>query len=113
MERLYQMHVVPDLVPAIHPSLDLRITTGFRPKGIHPKAKNPMIVEPGSYLLSKQTSRPPTLYATVYHTDTRLYTLVLIDPGIGLWLAAFLIGLTPLQMFLTKKTAPLQLFFIG
>lgn len=82
MERLYQMHVVPDLLPALHPSLDLRLTTGLRPKGLHPKAKNPRIVEPGSFLQSKQTIRPPSLYTTVYHTDTRLYTLVLLDPDV-------------------------------
>jgi large subunit ribosomal protein L35 len=56
MERIYQMNVVPDLVSDIRPSLDLRITTGLRPKSIHPKAKNPLIVEPGSFLTPKQVS---------------------------------------------------------
>jgi large subunit ribosomal protein L35 len=54
MERIYQMNVVPDIVSSIHPTLDLRITTGSRPKSIHPKAKNPLIVEPGSFLTPKQ-----------------------------------------------------------
>lgn len=54
MERIYQMNVVPDLLPKLDPSFDLRITTGLKPKGLHPKAKNPMIVAPGSFLLPKQ-----------------------------------------------------------
>ncbi|KAJ7590621.1 phosphatidylethanolamine-binding protein [Mycena floridula] len=82
MERVYQMNVAPDLVAAIHPSFELRLTTGSRPKGLHPKAKNPSIVEPGSFLLPKQTMRPPTMYSTVFHTDTRLYTMVMLDPDV-------------------------------
>ena len=28
-----------------------------------------------------QTLKKPTLYATVFHEETRLYTLLMVDPG--------------------------------
>jgi len=72
MERLHQMHVVPDVLGSLNPSLDLH----FVIRG------NPMPVEPGVHLVPRQTKRPPRLYATVFHTDTRLYTLLMVDPDV-------------------------------
>jgi len=72
MERIHQMHVVPDVLGSLHPSLDLH----FVIRG------NPKPVEPGVYLVPKQTKRPPRLYATVFHTDIRLYTLLMVDPDV-------------------------------
>jgi large subunit ribosomal protein L35 len=32
-------------------------------------------------LNATQTRVPPKLYANVFHTDVRLYTMLLVDPG--------------------------------
>ena len=29
-----------------------------------------------------QTRKPPMLYTTVFHTDTRLYTMLMVDLGL-------------------------------
>ena len=34
---------------------------------------------PGAHNALMQTRRPPELYTTVFHTDTRLYTLMMVD----------------------------------
>jgi len=87
MERLYQMHVVPDLLPAFHPSLDLHIqfprTDGHRT--LHDRRiANTFYyaVEPGKFIEPKLTINPPRVAATVFHTDTRLYTMLLLDPDV-------------------------------
>ncbi|KAJ3557658.1 hypothetical protein NP233_g11684 [Leucocoprinus birnbaumii] len=79
MERIHQMRVVPDLLSAMHPSIDVRITANTL--GIVPD-KAYQIVEPGSFLLPRQTFEPPKIYANVFHQDTRLYTLVLLDADV-------------------------------
>ncbi|KAH9949497.1 PEBP-like protein [Amylocystis lapponica] len=83
MERIHQMNVVPDLLPSLHPSFDLRLNFPESPP------EDPVLrartkrrykkVEPGIFLLPEQTWRPPVLYTTVFHTDTRLYTLLMVD----------------------------------
>lgn len=83
MERIYQMHVVPDLLPSLQPSLDLRVNFSEPPPAsvylrTHTKRKYQK-VEPGIFLLPEQTRRPPMLYTTVFHTDPRLYTLLMVD----------------------------------
>ncbi|KII86518.1 hypothetical protein PLICRDRAFT_165126 [Plicaturopsis crispa FD-325 SS-3] len=81
MERIYQMNVVPDVLPELHPSFDLRINF---PEGVAPgqyvKSSAWKPVEPGVYLLPQQTRHSPRLFTTVFHTDTRLYTLLMVDP---------------------------------
>lgn len=83
MERVYQMHVVPDLLPSLRPSLDLRVNFLEPPPQsvylrTHTKRKYQK-VEPGIFLVPEQTRRPPMLYTTVFHTDPRLYTLLMVD----------------------------------
>ncbi|TFK18802.1 PEBP-like protein [Coprinopsis marcescibilis] len=78
MERIYQMKVVPDLLPELRPSIDLRLAASVLPTHVQ-KVK---VVEPGAYLVPDQTIAPPRLYANVFHTDTRLYTLMLVDPDV-------------------------------
>ncbi|EJF58807.1 PEBP-like protein [Dichomitus squalens LYAD-421 SS1] len=83
MERIYQMKVVPDMLPELQPSFDLRI------RYLEPPPKNNYLrtrvkrklrqVEPGIFLLPEQTRRPPEIYTTLFHTDTRLYTLLMVD----------------------------------
>ena len=58
MERIYQMNVVPDMLPELHPSFDLRI------RYLAPPPKNNYLrtrvkrklrqVEPGIFLLPEQ-----------------------------------------------------------
>ncbi|KIK06040.1 hypothetical protein K443DRAFT_90201 [Laccaria amethystina LaAM-08-1] len=82
MERIYQMRVVPDVLPEIRPSLDLRVVTKTRPSEFLNAGKVQKEVEPGVYLLPKQTVEPPKLYVNVFHEDMRLYTMLLVDPDV-------------------------------
>ncbi|KAI0791795.1 phosphatidylethanolamine-binding protein [Abortiporus biennis] len=83
MERIHQMNVVPDLLPSLHPSLDLRVNyPEAPPKSVYLRTRIKRRyerVEPGVYLLPEQTRKPPRLYTTVFHTDPRLYTLLMVD----------------------------------
>ncbi|EAU80267.2 hypothetical protein CC1G_13488 [Coprinopsis cinerea okayama7 len=81
MERIYQMKVVPDVLPVIRPSLDLHLATQA-PSRLTPTFKTVKLVEPGVFLAPRLTVEPPRLYANVFHTDTRLYTLMLVDPDV-------------------------------
>ncbi|TBU38371.1 PEBP-like protein [Dichomitus squalens] len=119
MERIYQMKVVPDLLPELHPSFDLRI------RYLEPPPKNNYLrtrvkrklrqVEPGIFLLPEQTRRPPEIYTTLFHTDTRLYTLLMVDLDVPNpdtqsfttylhWMQPNI----PLSAFTTSPTVPLQ-----
>ena len=100
------MNVVPDVLPSLHPSLDLRLTfPEAPPKNTYLRTRSKRQhkqVEPGVFLVSEQvwqcelsfpvslrlftselsqTRKQPTLYATVLHQDIRLYTLLMVDPG--------------------------------
>jgi large subunit ribosomal protein L35 len=99
------MKVVPDVLPDIHPSLDLRVNF---PKIMSNKGSDVTVpkaiyehVEPGVFLLPEQvrsvvicafiylmipqTVEPPKLFTTVFHPEERLYTLLMIDPGQYVW----------------------------
>ncbi|KAI0757573.1 PEBP-like protein [Daedaleopsis nitida] len=83
MERMYQMNVVPDMLPELRPSFDLRIRylepppkSNYLRTRVKRKLKQ---VEPGIFLVPEQTRRPPEVYTTLFHTDTRLYTLLMVD----------------------------------
>ncbi|KAJ3998867.1 phosphatidylethanolamine-binding protein, partial [Lentinula boryana] len=87
MERLHQMHVVPDLLPAIHPSLDLHVTVPYPlnkqfKRSMKSGGKSIVGVEPGSFLSPTQTARAPGLWAHAWHSDVRLYTMVMLDPDV-------------------------------
>lgn len=103
MERLYQMHVIPDIVPSLQPTVDLRVVFPEAPPEnavIRARAKRKLTpVEAGVFLVNEQvcanvetafnylllihikTRRPPKLYTTVFHPEPRLYTLLMVDPG--------------------------------
>lgn len=85
MERVYQMSVVPDLLPAIHPTVDLRVLFDEPPPRstfLRSRVKRrKLAVEAGSFLLPEQTRQPPVLYTTVFHPEERFYTLLMLDPG--------------------------------
>ncbi|KAL7004681.1 mitochondrial 54S ribosomal protein YmL35 [Cystobasidiomycetes sp. EMM_F5] len=69
MQRVTQMHIVPDLLAIIDPDVDMSISV-----------KEGRSVVPGSYLLASQTRQEPVINAQVYHNDERLYTLLMVDP---------------------------------
>ena len=58
MERIYQMKVVPDLLPALHPSIDLRVNYPEKPPEsvyLRTRVKRKYRqVEPGVFLLPEQ-----------------------------------------------------------
>ncbi|KEI38237.1 uncharacterized protein L969DRAFT_18261 [Mixia osmundae IAM 14324] len=70
MQRVLQMDVVPDLLPAIDPEVDLNLYL----------SGSSVAVVPGIKITADQTEQEPELRATVFHPDERLYTLLLIDP---------------------------------
>ena len=56
MERIHQMHVVPDVVPDLHPSLDLRVSFPEHQTKVASTVPKYKFVEPGVYLLPEQVS---------------------------------------------------------
>jgi len=82
MERIHQMKVIPDVLPDLRPSIDLHITVRASSDERKKSKKMQVTVEPGTFLLPAQTVIPPKLYANVFHTDTRLYTMLLVDPDV-------------------------------
>lgn len=54
MERVHQMHVVPDILPEMHPSVDLRVTAKALPQEIRLRSEMDKEVEPGVFLLPHQ-----------------------------------------------------------
>ncbi|KAI0089880.1 phosphatidylethanolamine-binding protein [Irpex rosettiformis] len=83
MERIHQMNVVPDLLPSLHPTVDLRLNFPEAPpqdtvRRTRTKRKLEK-VEPGVYLLPEQTRKQPQLYVSVFHPEPRLYTLLMVD----------------------------------
>ncbi|KAJ7151686.1 phosphatidylethanolamine-binding protein [Mycena filopes] len=91
MERMHQMHVIPDVLPVMHPSLDLHVAARLMPQHFDALMERNKFqrrvntfkdVIPGNYLIPQQTRVPPKLYANVFHTDVRLYTMLLVDPDV-------------------------------
>ncbi|KAI0307390.1 phosphatidylethanolamine-binding protein [Multifurca ochricompacta] len=86
MERIYQMHVIPDVLPLLQPTVDLRVVFPEAPPKnvvLRARAKRKTApVEPGVFLVNEQTRRPPKLYTTVFHPESRLYTLLMVDPDV-------------------------------
>ncbi|KAF8707932.1 PEBP-like protein, partial [Rhizoctonia solani] len=71
MERVHQMKVIPDLLAVFHPTVDLRISFGEETD-----------VTPGVFLPVHSTMAAPSITAQPYHSEERLYTLLIIDPDV-------------------------------
>lgn len=56
MERIHQMKVVPDVLPILHPSIDLHVTAKNTSPVFHETKKIESGVEPGAYLTPAQVS---------------------------------------------------------
>jgi len=54
MERIYQMNVVPDVLPVLKPSIDLHVIARTTPKEFLNSTKVQAVVKPGVFLKSKQ-----------------------------------------------------------
>ncbi|KAG8927085.1 hypothetical protein FRC02_008476, partial [Tulasnella sp. 418] len=76
LQRIWQMHVIPDILPAMEPTIDFRVHFDLG-KGSTPST----VIEPGIFLHTSETTVAPRLQATVFHPETRLYTLVMVDGG--------------------------------
>ncbi|KAG8873024.1 hypothetical protein FRB97_007073 [Tulasnella sp. 331] len=74
MERIHQMHVIPDVIPTIYPTVDLRVILDRK----NWKASDTTWFEagPGEFLDPKRTRVRPRFQATVFHLEPRLYTLM-------------------------------------
>ncbi|TCD61067.1 hypothetical protein EIP91_009071 [Steccherinum ochraceum] len=83
MERIHQMNVVPDMMGSLHPSFDLRVNFPEPlPEDVRLRTRvrrKYQKVEPGVYLSPEQTRKPPMMYTTVFHTEPRFYTLLMLD----------------------------------
>lgn len=92
------MHVIPDVVSDLCPSFDLRVSFPEDQTKVTLTAPKYKFVEPGIYLLPEKVSllfgfgvtaflnrnktiNSPRLHKDVFHTDERLYTLIMVDPG--------------------------------
>ncbi|KAK9712213.1 mitochondrial 54S ribosomal protein YmL35 [Basidiobolus ranarum] len=70
MERITQMNVIPDLLEtSTKPSVDMEI-----------KYPETGVFEPGLILEAKKVYEKPEIAVTNFHEDTKLYTLLMIDP---------------------------------
>ncbi|KAG6815046.1 hypothetical protein H0H87_005551 [Tephrocybe sp. NHM501043] len=82
MERLHQMHVIPDVLPDLRPTVDVHVVARTKVSERLATKKIHATVEPGTFLLPEQTVKPPSVYVNAFHTDTRLYTMLLVDPDV-------------------------------
>jgi large subunit ribosomal protein L35 len=69
MQRLTQMHVVPDLLPQIDPVVDVQVR--FQGKD----------VQPGAYVESLQSETPPTFKVFAFEAGQMLCTVAIVDLG--------------------------------
>ncbi|WFC98425.1 mitochondrial 54S ribosomal protein YmL35 [Malassezia yamatoensis] len=79
IERATLMHILPDVVPEITFGADLQVKFGSG-NGIGDHGGQGGDILAGVYLPTSLTRQAPQITATVFHTDTRNYTLMLVDP---------------------------------
>lgn len=70
MQRITQMNVVPDVIPAINPVVDVQM----RFRGVN--------IQPGRILPSTLTERQPTLKIIPFRPGEKLYTVIVVDPDV-------------------------------
>ncbi|KAF1806884.1 phosphatidylethanolamine-binding protein [Mucor lusitanicus] len=69
MERLTQMSVIPDvLAPGLEPTVEINVKLAEGQ------------VEPGVFLKPEQSIERPEIEITNFHPESKLYTLMLVDP---------------------------------
>ncbi|KAL8998300.1 MAG: hypothetical protein Q9169_002614 [Polycauliona sp. 2 TL-2023] len=70
MQRLNQMHIVPDVVPYLDPTAELRLLFGKRN------------VQPGDFVESQNSEKPPRLSIQVFDKGERLVSILVVDPDV-------------------------------
>ncbi|PKI84094.1 mitochondrial 54S ribosomal protein YmL35 [Malassezia vespertilionis] len=78
-ERLQCMHVLPDVVPDFTPTVDLQVSFG-EGEGIGDHGGSGGDILSGVFLEPEQTMDEPQICATPFHTDERMYTVMMVDP---------------------------------
>jgi large subunit ribosomal protein L35 len=69
MQRLTQMFVVPDVLPTLDPTADVRLAFGRR----HAR------VQPGAFVAARISARAPTLDVQVFDRGERLVSVAVVD----------------------------------
>lgn len=72
------MNVLPDVLASLHPTAALNV---FLDRKNWRAATGSKLVEPGVFIPSRMTKVAPRIQATVFHPETRLYTLMIVDLG--------------------------------
>jgi large subunit ribosomal protein L35 len=70
MQRITQMHVVPDILPHLEPVAEVKLAFGRRN------------VFPGDFVESRVSEKPPRLRVQVFDQGERLVSIVVVDPDI-------------------------------
>ncbi|KAL8907960.1 MAG: hypothetical protein Q9207_001106 [Kuettlingeria erythrocarpa] len=70
MQRINQMHIVPDILPHLDPTAEVRLAFGRRN------------VQPGDFVDSTVSETPPRLDVQVFDKGVRLVTIIALDPDV-------------------------------
>ncbi|KAL8842112.1 MAG: hypothetical protein Q9176_002804 [Flavoplaca citrina] len=70
LQRINQMHIVPDVVPCLDPTAEVRLMFGRRN------------VHPGDFVESQNSEMPPRLSIQVFDKGERLVSIVVVDPDV-------------------------------
>lgn len=70
MQRITQMHVVPDILPFLDPVAEVALAFGSR------------VVPPGEFVDSRVSEIPARLRVQVFDKGERLVTVVIVDPDV-------------------------------
>ncbi|KAK5047030.1 hypothetical protein LTR84_006972 [Exophiala bonariae] len=70
VQRINQMKVIPDVVPAVDPILDIKITFGKR------------TYPPGEFVPSLASEQPPRLTLQAFEKGEKTVTIAIIDPDV-------------------------------
>lgn len=79
MQRCTLMHVLPDVIPAITPTVDVQLAFG-EGDGFTDHQSNGGDVLVGAFVPASASITPPKLDVTVFHTQPKRYTLAIVDP---------------------------------
>ncbi|KAI8081509.1 phosphatidylethanolamine-binding protein [Halteromyces radiatus] len=70
LERITQMNVAPDVVDIdVNPTVEIKL-----------QLDDSSIIEPGVFTTPEQSISRPHIQVTNFHTERRLYTMMLVDP---------------------------------
>ncbi|KAL8894286.1 MAG: hypothetical protein Q9192_004451 [Flavoplaca navasiana] len=70
LQRINQMHIVPDMVPYLDPTAEVRLIFGRRD------------VHPGDFVESQNSEMPPRLSIQVFDKGERLVSILVVDPDV-------------------------------